>query len=48
MERISVQAYYVLRDKIWAGLVASGMSSDEDENFKAFDEVLGANLPVDW
>jgi hypothetical protein len=46
--KYSINQYHELRNKIWEDLVASGVSSDEDENFKAFDGVLGGNLPVDW
>lgn len=48
MKNLSKQHYERLRDKIWDDLVSSGVSSDEDENFTAFDEVLGNHLPVDW
>lgn len=45
---ISNTEYQELRNKIWADLVASGVSSDEDENYQAFDDVLGNHLNVDW
>jgi len=48
MKKLSVQDYHELRNKIWEDLTSSGVSSDEDENFKAFDGVLGNQLPVDW
>lgn len=46
--KYSINEYHALRNKIWADLVSSGVTSDEDENFKAFDSVLGNHLAVDW
>jgi hypothetical protein len=48
MKKLSRQGYEILRDKIWDDLVGCGVSSDEDENFTAFDTVLGNHLPVEW
>lgn len=44
----SINQYHAVRNKIWDDLVSSGVTSDEDENFKAFDSVLGNHLAVDW
>lgn len=48
MRRLSNTEYQELRNKIWADLVSSGVASDEDENYTAFDNVLGSHLPVDF
>lgn len=48
MEKISNTEYQRLRNEIWNDLVSAGVTSDEDENYRAFDEVLGSNLEVDW
>ena len=48
MNKISNTEYQELRNKIWEDLVASGVTSDEDENYQAFDNILGNHLEVDW
>ena len=48
MKAITVQEYHNLRDSIFNDLVSCGVTEDSDENFKAFDEVLGNKLNVIW
>ena len=48
MKAISNTEYQKLRNKIWEDVVAAGVSSDEDENYIAFDNILGLHLNVDW
>jgi len=43
----SFNEYHELRNKIWDDLVSTGVTSDEDENFIAFDTILGNHLEID-
>ena len=47
-KELNTNQYHELRNKIFQDLVSCGVTSDEDENFKAFDEVLGSSLNVNW
>lgn len=48
MKTISNTEYQELRNKIWSDLVSCGVVSDEDEDYSAFDDVLGSHLKVNW
>jgi hypothetical protein len=48
MKKLNVNQYHILRKKIWDDLLASGVVPDEDEDWRAFDMILGHHLPVDW
>jgi hypothetical protein len=46
--KYNINQYHALRNKIWGDLISSGVTSDDDENFEAFDSVLGSHLNIDW
>lgn len=48
MRKLTNKQYQELRNNIWADLVSSGVTSDEDENYIAFDNILGNHLKVNW
>ena len=44
----NIKQYHQLRNDLWTDLVGAGVVSDDDENFQAFDSVLGNKLKVNW
>ena len=46
--KYNIKEYHTLRNKLWEDLVSTGVTSDDNENFAAFDSVLGSNLDVNW
>lgn len=48
-KRLTLSQYHTLRNQIWGDLCAKGLFQDDnDEEFKAFDEVLGGRIAIDF
>lgn len=48
-KELSLNEFHALRNVLWADLCAKGVFQDDNnEDYKAFDEVLGNRLAVDF